>query len=45
MNRAQSLTNTDKDSTESKIDDLLTTVQMLVTKQKEKVSCCRQLFC
>jgi inositol 1,4,5-triphosphate receptor type 1 len=36
MNRALSLTNADKDSTDSKIDELLATVQMLVAKQREE---------
>jgi len=37
MNRALSLTNTSKDSTESKLDDLLAAVQKLVDKQKQEV--------
>ena len=42
LNRALSLSAMDEDSTESKVDDLLRQVQMLVERQREEVSSARE---
>jgi len=44
LNRALSLSAMDEDSTESKVDDLLRQVHMLVERQKEEVRRYNRLF-